>query len=135
MIPQEKAIVIFDGYCNVCNGWVDFILKRDKKDQFYFTANQNEAGKEVLSAFGEKTVDVSSVYLFKNGKLHKRSAAALRVFTMLPFPWMLMGVFILVPSFIRDVVYNYIANNRYKWYGKKESCRIPTAEERAKFLA
>lgn len=130
----EKPVLIFDGVCELCNASVDFILKWEKKPELLFTANQNPPGRALLQQFGEDPDAVSTVFLVQNGKLYKRSTAALRLARLLRFPWFLAYGFIIVPPFIRDWVYKIIANNRYRWFGKKETCRIPTAEEMARFL-
>lgn len=129
-----KPILIFDGVCELCNASVDFIMKWEKSPKLLFTANENLSGKAILEGFGENPEDVSTVFLVENGKLYKRSTAALRIAKMLRFPWFLFYAFILVPPFIRDFFYKIIAKNRYRWYGKKDSCRIPTQDEIARFL-
>jgi predicted DCC family thiol-disulfide oxidoreductase YuxK len=126
--------IIFDGVCNLCNSSVDFVIRRDKHDRFRFTANQNEAGRRLLQEHGKDPDAVSSVFLIEDGQLYERSTAALRIARRLPFPWPLLYGFIIVPSFLRDLVYGWIARNRYRWFGKKDSCRLPTADEQAKFL-
>ena len=132
---ENKPIVIFDGVCNFCNWWVDFIMTRDKKGRFLFTANQDPAGQAILEANGITTYgDPDSVYLFYQGKLYSHSSAAVKIAGMLRFPWSLMIVFIVVPRFIRDAVYSWVAKNRYKWFGKSEACRLPQPGEIARFL-
>ncbi|MCB0835833.1 MAG: thiol-disulfide oxidoreductase DCC family protein [Bacteroidetes bacterium] len=129
-----ESIIIFDGVCNFCNASVDFIMKRDKQKRFKFTANQNEAGKEILSKENIDTEDVGTIYLLDEGKLYKESTAALRIARHLTFPWNLAYGFVVVPRFLRDPVYQLIARNRYKWFGKKDSCRLPSPEEAARFI-
>lgn len=131
---MENGIIIFDGVCNFCNSSVNFIMERDTHNYFKFTANQHEAGKKILSDNGVNVEDVSTVFLYKNGKLYKKSTAALHIARALRFPWFLFYAFILIPSPIRDIVYDFIARNRYKWFGKKETCRMPSPAERTKFL-
>ena len=130
----ENPVLIFDGVCELCNASVDFILKWEKKPEILFTANQNPPGRALLQQFGEDPDAVSTVYLVQNGKLYKQSTAALRIARMLMFPWFLAYGFIIVPPFLRDLVYKFIARNRYRWFGKKDTCRIPTPEEIARFL-
>ena len=130
----DRPILIFDGVCELCNASVDFIMKREKRPDLLFTANQNRAGNALLKKFGEDPDSVSTVFLVKDGKLYQRSTAALKLARMLRFPWNLAYGFIIVPRFLRDPIYKLIANNRYRWFGKKETCRIPTPEEIARFL-
>lgn len=130
----SKGIIIFDGVCNFCNQSVDFIMKRDKNAYFLFTANQQNAGRKILEEKGILSSEVNTIYLYENGKLYSESTAALRIARHLGFPYNWGYVFILVPPFLRNFVYKIIAKNRYKWFGKKESCRLPSAAERARFL-
>ena len=133
-IETDRPILIFDGVCELCNASVDFIMKWEKRPDLLFTANQNPPGRALLEKFGEDPDAVSTVYLVQNGKLYKRSSAALRIARLLRFPWFLAYGFIIIPPFIRDFFYKIIANNRYRWFGQKETCRIPTPEEIARFL-
>ncbi|TAE61829.1 MAG: thiol-disulfide oxidoreductase DCC family protein [Bacteroidetes bacterium] len=129
------SIIIFDGVCTLCNASVDFVIRRDKKNQFQFTANQNEAGRRILEEQGIAPGDSETVFLFENGTLYQKSTAALRIARSLGFPWSLFYAGIIIPAPLRDAIYNWIARNRYRWFGKKETCRLPSPEERAKFLA
>lgn len=135
MTPEtQHPVVIFDGVCELCNASVDFILKWEKRAELRFTANQNPPGRLLLESYGEDADAVSTLFLVQDGKLYRRSTAALRVARMLRFPWNLLYGFIIVPAFIRDFFYKLIARNRYRWFGKKDTCRIPTQEEVARFL-
>ena len=134
MEENSRPVVIFDGYCNLCNSSVDFILKRDLKKQFLFTANQHEAGKQILTEQGKNPEDVHTIYLLENGQLYEKSTAALRIARQLRFPWNLLYTGMIFPRFIRNPIYDFIARNRYRWLGKRDTCRLPTAEERARFL-
>lgn len=131
---QDRPIIIFDGVCELCSASVDFILKWEKGKDFLFSANQNPPGQAILRAHGEDPDAVSTVFLLENGKLYQRSAAALRISRHFRFPMNLLYGFIIVPRFLRDLVYKWIARNRYRWFGKKDTCRIPTPEEIARFL-
>ena len=133
-MDQQHPIIIFDGICELCNASVDFILKWEKRPDFLFTANQNPPGQELLKQFGENPDEVSTIYVVENGKLYKRSAAALRIARRLRFPANLLYGFIIIPGFLRDILYRWISRNRYRWFGKKDTCRIPTQEEIARFL-
>jgi predicted DCC family thiol-disulfide oxidoreductase YuxK len=124
-------VIIFDGYCNLCNGVVDFLIKRDKKRHFIYVANQSKAGRYLLSSLGENPEEVETFFFLKDGVLHKRSTAALHVMQALGFPWNLGLIGWLLPRQLRDGIYKWVARNRYRWFGKKDSCRMPTEEERA----
>lgn len=129
-----KYIVLFDGVCNLCNGAVQFIIKRDRKKQFLFGSLQGAAGQLYLQRFHLPTAELTSFVLVENDTAYTRSTGALRTLKHLGSGWPLLYVFIIVPKFIRDGIYNWIAANRYKWFGKKEACSVPTPEQRAQFL-
>jgi predicted DCC family thiol-disulfide oxidoreductase YuxK len=133
-LPDSKAIVLFDGVCNFCNASVNFIIRHDKKDHFRFCPLQSEKGKYLLQQFNEDTTQFNSLVLIENDKIYKRSAGALKIARRLDGGYSLLYAFMLVPPFIRDGVYNFIAKNRYKWFGKKESCMVPTPEMKEKFI-
>lgn len=133
-MDAQQKVVIFDGVCELCNQSVDFILKWEKKPELKFTANQNEPGRKILSENGADPDNASTVFLYENGRLYTRSTAALRIARLLRFPFNLLYGFIIVPKFIRDAVYKLIARNRYRIWGKKDTCRIPSPEEMARFM-
>jgi predicted DCC family thiol-disulfide oxidoreductase YuxK len=130
----QHSIILFDGVCNLCNGAVQFIIKRDNKNQFLFASLQSQEGKQILEEHNFTVNKANSFFLFENGKLFYRSTAALKVIKKLSGLWPLLYGFIIVPKFIRDGVYNWIAKNRYRWFGRKDECMIPTPELNAKFL-
>lgn len=134
-LPENKLLILFDGVCNLCNNSVQYIIKHDKKNIFVFTALQSETGKEILKECQIDTSKVDSILLFnpKKGMTYK-STAALNIASHLGFPNNLMICFFIIPAFIRNWVYDFIAKNRYKWYGKKEACMIPSIELMNKFL-
>ncbi len=109
-------------------------MKRDKHDLFRFTALQSDTGVELQRKFNIDPNDLSSFILIEGNRFYRKTTAALRVGKYLGFPWNLGYIFIIIPPFIRDIAYNIIARYRYKWFGKKETCRVPTPEEKAKFL-
>jgi predicted DCC family thiol-disulfide oxidoreductase YuxK len=126
-------VILFDGLCNFCDSSVQFVIKHDKKRLFRFAALQSEFGQGVLTQFGLPTKELNSFILLQDGKIHTKSSGGLRVFMQFGGAWQLLGVFLLVPAFIRNWVYDWIARNRYKWFGKKEACMIPSPEVRALF--
>lgn len=134
MPEAQNHIIIFDGVCNFCNASVNFIMRNDRKSVFFFTANQHASGQEILKSFQVPAEEVGTVYYLEKGKLYRKSTAALRISRHLRFPFFLAYGFMIVPAFIRNAVYDVIARNRYKWFGKKESCRMPSAEEAARFI-
>lgn len=134
-LPKHKQLILFDGVCNLCNASIQYVIQHDKKDRFRYAPLQSTIGKQVLEKFKVDPSQTDSILLYsqENG-LAVKSSAALKVAKHLGFPRNLLSVFLIVPAFIRNWVYDYIAANRYKWYGKKEECMIPTPELKAKFL-
>jgi len=124
-----KIILVFDGFCNLCNGFVDFVMKRN--DTIMFCAGQTPKGKQLLKKYHIK--DFKSIVLIENNKVHRKSSAILGVFKNLRNVWPLLYIFIIIPKFIRDIIYDYIARKRYLWFGKKKVCRTPTANEQKRF--
>lgn len=130
---SEHPLVLFDGDCNLCNNSVQFILKRDAKAQFRFASLQSQAGRAALEALGAGDLP-DSIMLIKDRKLQMKSTAALAIARGLRWPWPLLSVFWLVPYPLRNLVYDLVARNRIRWFGKRESCWVPTPELRARFL-
>ncbi|MGC1206234.1 MAG: DCC1-like thiol-disulfide oxidoreductase family protein [Flavobacteriaceae bacterium] len=135
-IPKHKKLILFDGVCNLCNSSVLYVIKRDKKNIFLFAPLQSEAGKQIIQKFNINTEVVDSIILYNPEKevINYKSTAALKVASQLRFPTNLLAIFIIIPNIIRNWVYDFISKNRYKWYGKKEVCMIPTPELKSKFL-
>ena len=133
-IQKEHKIILFDGVCNLCNTSVNFVIKRDKKDVFRFTALQSDVGKELCLKFSIDSSETDSIVLIDSKKYYTKSTAALRITKSLSGGYPLFFGFIVIPTFIRNWVYDFVARNRYQWYGKKESCMIPTKELENKFL-
>jgi predicted DCC family thiol-disulfide oxidoreductase YuxK len=130
----KHGIVLFDGVCNLCNSSVQFVLKRDAADYFRFAALQSDTGQQLLQQSGLPTQHFSTFVFIKKGKYYTQSTAALKVAKRLNGLWPLLYAFIVVPPFIRNFFYRLIANNRYRWFGRQESCMIPTPELKAKFI-
>jgi predicted DCC family thiol-disulfide oxidoreductase YuxK len=133
-MDTDKKIVLFDGVCNLCTGSVQFILKRDKKQQFLFGSLQGPYGQQVLAKHQMQGYNLNSFMLLEGEQLYMKSTAALRMLKHLGGGWKLLYGFIIVPRFIRDAVYTLIAKNRYKWFGKKETCWLPKPEWKERFL-
>jgi predicted DCC family thiol-disulfide oxidoreductase YuxK len=130
----EYQIILFDGVCNFCNFWVNFILDRDKNDLFRFTALQSERGQDLLKRFRLDTANFDSFLLIAGNKYYTKSTAALMISKNLKGLVKILYPFIFLPKFLRDFFYDLIAKNRYKLFDKREVCRVPTEEERKKFL-
>ena len=134
-LPKDKKLILFDGVCNLCNSSVQYVIKHDKNDTFRFAALQSELGKRIIEREDINTLETDSIILYSNEDGYKiKSTAALHIARDLDFPINLTAIFLIIPTFIRDWGYNYVAKNRYKWYGKQEHCMIPTPELKAKFL-
>ncbi len=131
---SDKAIVLFDGVCNFCNASVNFVIKHDSKNHFLFTPLQSEKGKQLLRNYQLDENEMKSFVLIENNTAYSKSTAALRVTKHLNRLFPLLYGFIIVPPFIRNAVYDLIAKNRYKWFGKKDTCMIPTEEMKRKFI-
>jgi predicted DCC family thiol-disulfide oxidoreductase YuxK len=126
-------IVFFDGYCNLCNSLVDWLIKVDRSSELKFASLQGlTASKTLTPALVATPLD--TVIYFTNGHTYLRSTAILKILWDLKGVWKLSGVFLIIPAFLRDVVYNIIARNRYRLFGKRDTCRLPTAEEKLRFL-
>ncbi|HEY6954669.1 MAG TPA: thiol-disulfide oxidoreductase DCC family protein [Flavisolibacter sp.] len=131
---NENPIILFDGVCNFCNGSVNLVLKYDKSGIFRFAALQSEAGQKLLQRYDLPSAEFDSFVLIDNGKVYKKSEAALRVMNKLPWYWKELQILRIIPTPFRDAIYDFIARNRYKWFGKKDQCMIPTPEMRSRFL-
>jgi predicted DCC family thiol-disulfide oxidoreductase YuxK len=131
----EHGIILFDGVCNFCNNKINLVIRKDKKDFFRFAALQSEAGKKILTANGIEINPDPDTFIFIEGKkIYNRSSAALHIVKHMSGLWPALYAFIIVPRFLRDIVYKIIARNRYRWWGVRQSCMVPTPEVRKKFL-
>lgn len=134
-LPKNKKIILFDGVCNLCNSAVQFIIKHDKKDVFRFVALQSDLGKEICHYIGVNPKITDSIILYEPGiAYYLKSEAALKIATEFYSIYSFLGVFKIFPKRIRDSIYDYIAKNRYRWYGKKDHCMIPSSELKSKFI-
>jgi predicted DCC family thiol-disulfide oxidoreductase YuxK len=130
----SHAIILFDGVCNLCERSVQTVLQHDRNGYFHFASLQSEAGKQLLQQFGLPENELKSFVLIEDGKAYTRSTAALRVAGKLSGAWKLLYPFIVLPAFVRNPVYDLIAANRYRWFGKKEACWLPRPEWKERFL-
>lgn len=135
-LPANKKIILFDGVCNLCDSAVQFVIEHDHNDVFRFVALQSELGQQILKHIGIDAKNIDSVVLYQPGvAYYYKSNAALEIAKSLGGFFHLGTVFKIVPAGIRNVLYDYIAKNRYKWYGKKQQCLLASPELQSKFLA
>lgn len=131
----DKKIILFDGVCNLCNSFVQFVIKYDKKDIFRFVALQSDLGKKIIKNIGLENKNIDSVVFYEPNVFYLiKSNAALEILENLGGIFKIAILLKIFPRFFRDFIYDFIARNRYKWLGKKDSCMIPTLELKAKFL-
>lgn len=130
-LHSSKRIVFFDGYCNLCNGSVNLLMKLDRNRKFLYASLQGETAKQIPEI---QAAGIESVIYFRSGEVHYRSEALLQIAKDLGGGFKLLLIFKLLPLKLRDGIYNWIANNRYKWFGKKDNCRLPNDDEKSLFL-
>jgi predicted DCC family thiol-disulfide oxidoreductase YuxK len=130
---STESVVLFDGVCNLCSGAVQFVIERDPKARFKFASLQSAYGQQQLLHVGIQSQSLYSIILIHDGKFYQRSDAALEIARHLTGGWPLLYGFKIVPRFLRDSVYNFIARHRYHWFGKKDACWLPTPELKARF--
>lgn len=134
-LPENKKLILFDGVCNLCNASVQYVIKRDKKNLFMFAALQSDIGEQIINHYNIDTSKTDSILLYsKDDGIKIKSSAAIHIAKSLGFPRNLMAIFFIIPIPVRNWVYDYVAKNRYKWYGKQDSCWIPTPDLQAKFI-
>lgn len=133
-IQDQYDIVLFDGVCSLCNSAIDLIVRNDKGGHFKVGALQDEKAKAILKDYDIEDDYLDSIILVRGNSVFYKSRAALEISRKMKGAWPLLYSFILIPSIIRDPIYDWIARHRYRWFGKKETCRLPTLAERAKFL-
>ena len=135
-IPDGKKVILFDGVCNLCNDFVIKVIQKDKENVFLFAALQSNSGKQIVDFLGIDTSKIDSIILFEPelGNYYIKSSAGLKIMNEFSGIWRLMQIFTLLPESFNNVFYDLMARNRYSWFGKKESCMIPTPELKAKFL-
>lgn len=121
-IPKDRPVILYDGICNLCNSSVRFILKHDTREKFLFSSLQSDASKKLLLHLNYKIIEMNSILLVENGQIHEKSDAVLKIASELSFPWNLTAAFRILPRKVRDSIYDFVARNRYRWFGKKDSC-------------
>ena len=130
----DSNIILFDGVCNLCNSSVQFIIKRNKKQHFYYASLQSDVAKEILLQHLEKKITLDTIVFVEKGNIYTKSTAALRISRYLDGLWKFAYVLIIIPRPIRDAFYDFVAKKRYMWFGKRESCMIPTDDQKKLFL-
>ena len=134
-IPEGKKLILFDGVCNLCNDSVLKVIKYDQKNQFLFASLQSDIGQKIIKHLKIDTSKTDSIILYNPSISYDvKSSAALKIMNTFGRFWKLTQIFWIFPAFIRNIFYDFIAKNRYKWFGEKESCMLPTPELKAKFL-
>jgi predicted DCC family thiol-disulfide oxidoreductase YuxK len=130
----DHPLILFDGVCNLCNGFVQSVIERDPPGRFQFAALQSEAARRILAGHDAPNPLVESVVLIEEGRVYTGSTAALRIARGLRFPWPLAGVLLAIPRPLRDGIYAGVARRRYRWFGQREQCMVPTAATRSRFI-
>ena len=133
MVNENDVIVFFDGYCNLCNKSVDFIIRKEAKPCLKFASLQSKYAKELFDRMSVAP-KVDSIVLFVNNQIYTKSDAAVYIAKFLKLPYSALSVFKFVPHSIRDFIYDWVAKNRYSWFGKRSTCRLPSEKERKRFL-
>lgn len=134
-MTSPSAIILFDGVCNLCNGFVQFIIRHDTAGRYRFTSLQSEAGQKLLATYGVTVAATpETVILAKEGRLYSHSTAVLRILRGLGGFWQLLYIGILLPQTLRDSLYRYVAQHRYQWFGQQDACMLPTPELAQRFL-
>ena len=134
-LPKNKKIILFDGVCNLCNASVEFVIQHDKKDIFRFVAIQSDLGTTIIKHIGIDSKNIDSIVLYEPGvAYYYKSNAALEIAKDLSGLFHYASLFRIIPTFLRNPIYDYVATNRYKWYGKQDSCMIPKPEMENRFL-
>lgn len=132
---MNEPVILFDGFCGLCDRAVCFVLARDKRRHFRFAPIQSAIGQQMLRPLGYASEWVDSVALVVDGRVYLQSDAALHILGRLGWPWSMAQVFLIVPAVVRDAVYKFVARNRYRWFERFPACRVPNAHERDRFLA
>ena len=133
-LKQNNHVILFDGVCNLCSGIMAFVYKRDNKNRFKFAWIQDENSKEIFNWLDLDLEDIKTIILIDMEKPYFKSTAFLKIVRYLRFPWPVLTVGYILPGIIRDWIYDFVAVNRYKWFGKKEACMVPTGDLLNRFL-
>lgn len=130
-----ESVVLFDGVCNLCSGSVQFVLENEKDNKLFFASLQSDFGQEILKKNKLSTATFDSIIFLEGEKIYSESDAALKIAKHLKFPYSLLSFLSIIPKFIRNAVYKWVARNRYRWFGKTEACWLPTPDFKKRFIA
>ncbi|WP_096395381.1 thiol-disulfide oxidoreductase DCC family protein [Halorubrum trapanicum] len=133
-IPDDAAIILFDGVCNLCSGFVQFVVPRDPEGKYRFASLQSDVGRELLAEHDLPTDELESIVLIEDGESYVKSSAVIRIATGLGGRYRLLSPFRYVPAALRDRVYDFVADNRYRWFGKKDQCLMPSGDMESRFI-
>ena len=131
---EDERVVLFDGVCRICNAWVPFVIRRDPGGRLKLCALQSPAGQAILAHLGRPLDDLDTMIFLEHGVAHYRSTAFLRIVRYFPFPWPILSWARVVPRFLRDLLYDLIARNRYRLFGRNEACMVPEPWMEERFL-
>jgi len=131
---MNHPVILFDGVCNLCNGFVQFVIRNDKKNKFRFASLQSDSAKKLLEPFHFPLDELKTIVLVEDGKIYLRSRAVIRIASQLDGAWKLSAMLYIFPSFLSDAVYNLVSKYRYRLFGKQESCMIPTPDLKSRFI-
>ena len=134
-LQEGERVVLFDGVCRLCSFWARFLLKFDRHCRLKLATVQSEEGQAILSFFDMPLDEYETLLLVESGQMYVKSDAIFRILKLLPFPWPTLTCFRLIPQSVREWIYDRVARNRYRWFGKKSDCAVPSAEEEARFLS
>ena len=131
---KTSYIIIFDGICNLCNATVLFLINRDKKNIFKFVSMQSDIAKQIFKEYNINFKNLDTIIFIEKNDFYIKSDAIIRIFKKLNYPWKVFYFLKFIPKFIRDRIYDIVANNRYNWFGRRNTCMIPSNETKSKFL-
>lgn len=134
MSRPSSPLILFDGVCNFCCFWVQFLIRRDPDKRFHFAPLQSAVGQEIVKRLGMSTDNLTTMILVEGDRRYVKSSAALRIARRMRGLWPLLFIFIVIPAPIRDFFYDWVARNRYRWFGRQGSCMVPTPDVRERFL-
>lgn len=132
---KPGAVILFDGVCNLCNAWINFVIDHDRSETFSFGTQQSAGGRAVLDTLHLTGRDLAGIILVADGRVSTDSTAILEIYRRLAGPWRYIALLRVIPRPVRDAVYRWVARHRYKWFGKSDTCRVPTPQLRRRFLA
>jgi predicted DCC family thiol-disulfide oxidoreductase YuxK len=134
VVPARAPLILFDGVCNLCNAWVRFVIRRDPAGVFRFAAQQSPVGRAVIEVHVRGAAPLSSIVLIADGWVYTESDAIVQIFARLGTPWSWIALLRIIPRRVRDTCYRFVIRHRYRWFGKTETCQVPSADVRSRFI-